>query len=104
MPYAVMHLPGRRGSFFHGAEGTTQTPIAVVYHAVEIELVLDEVNVPDPPSLSVEDNQNSLRSAEGSVLLFISTPNMLPDGADHSALRLTAQGLSLRGHLCIGKV
>jgi hypothetical protein len=55
-----MHLLGRRDSFFHGAEGTTQIPIAVVQLAVEIQLVLDEVNVPDPPSLSVEDNQNSL--------------------------------------------
>ena len=61
VPYAVMHLLGPRDSFFHGAEGATQTPIAVVHHAVEIELVLDEVNVPDPPPLSVEDNQNSLR-------------------------------------------
>ena len=60
MPCVVKHFLGGCDSFFHGAEGTTQTPIAVVYHSVEIELVLDEVNVPDPPPLSVEDNQNLL--------------------------------------------
>ena len=60
MPRARNHLLGRCDSFFHGLEGTTQTPIAVVYHAVEIELVLDDVNMPDAPLLPVEDNQNSL--------------------------------------------
>jgi len=54
------HLLGRRDSFFNGVEGTSQSPIAVVQLAVEIELVLDEINVPDPPPLSVEDDQNSL--------------------------------------------
>src|SRR5215472_2132714 len=43
------HLLGRRDSFFNGVEGTSQSPIAVVQLAVEIELVLDEINVPDPP-------------------------------------------------------
>lgn len=62
MPCAVKHLFGGCNSFFHRAEGTTLTPIAVVYHAVEIELVLDEVNVPDPPLLSLENNENSLRA------------------------------------------
>jgi len=56
VPCAVKHLLRRRDSLFHGAEGTTQTPITVVQLAVEIEFVLDEVNVPDPPPLSVEDD------------------------------------------------
>jgi len=59
--YTMKHLVGRSNSFFHGPERTAQTPIAVVYHSVEIKFVLDEVNVPDPPLLSIEDNQNSLR-------------------------------------------
>jgi len=62
VPYAVKHFFGGCDSFFHGAEGTTQTPIAVIYHAVEIELVFDEVNVPDPPLLSLENYENSLRA------------------------------------------
>lgn len=60
MPCVVKHFLGCCGSFFHGAEGTSQTPIAVVHHAIEIELVFDEVNLSDPPLVSVEHNENSL--------------------------------------------
>ena len=74
VPYAMKHLLGRSNSFFHGPEGTTQTPIAVVYHAVEIKFVLDEVNVPDPPPLSVEDNQNFASGRLKAQFWFSSQP------------------------------
>lgn len=66
LPRVVKHLLGRGNSFFHRPEGTTQTPIAVVHHAVEIEFVLDDVNMPDAPLLPVKNDQNSL-GADGRV-------------------------------------
>jgi len=70
VPYAVKHLLSGHDTFFHGAE-RTQTQIAVVNLAVEIEIVLDEVNVCRIHHLCPS---NTIRirsgSAEGSVSAF----------------------------------